>query len=194
MQGAGPRNDLNTGEGEGYEHMRGAHLACDSSRGHPASPMSEIRPTRPFGFHPLCLSIARPAALLFGRPRLISPVFYANSLVQLVCALAVARFRVSCAFRLDWLCGPPRSRKDRRDGKAVQELPRRGSDLPMLGMVRCICAVTAAALRPALPLPLTRIRRCFLHAHSRSHLALHDELVSKAFQGRHGRAYLFGHV
>lgn len=26
---------------------------------------------------------------------------------------------------------------------------------------------------------------------SRSHLALHDELVSKAFQGRHGRAYLF---
>jgi len=28
----------------------------------------------------------------------------------------------------------------------------------------------------------------------RSHLALHDELVSKAFQGRHGRAYLFGHV
>eukprot|EP01006_Ploeotia_vitrea_P035610 TRINITY_DN65905_c2_g1_i1.p1 TRINITY_DN65905_c2_g1~~TRINITY_DN65905_c2_g1_i1.p1 ORF type:complete len:163 (+),score=60.78 TRINITY_DN65905_c2_g1_i1:22-489(+) len=28
----------------------------------------------------------------------------------------------------------------------------------------------------------------------RSHLALHDELISKAFQGRHGRAYLFGCV
>jgi len=28
----------------------------------------------------------------------------------------------------------------------------------------------------------------------RSHLALHDELVSKAFHGRHGRAYLFGSV
>jgi len=28
----------------------------------------------------------------------------------------------------------------------------------------------------------------------RSHLALHDELVSKQFQGRHGRAYLFGNV
>jgi hypothetical protein len=35
---------------------------------------------------------------------------------------------------------------------------------------------------------------CVLRARSRSHLALHDELVSKAFQGRHGRAYLFGHV
>jgi len=28
----------------------------------------------------------------------------------------------------------------------------------------------------------------------RSHLALHDELVSKQFQGRHGRAFLFGNV
>jgi len=35
------------------------------------------------------------------------------------------------------------------------------------------------------------IYRC---AACRSHLALHDELVSKAFQGRHGRAYLFGNV
>jgi hypothetical protein len=29
---------------------------------------------------------------------------------------------------------------------------------------------------------------------SHVHLALHDELVSKAFQGRHGRAFLFGNV
>jgi len=28
----------------------------------------------------------------------------------------------------------------------------------------------------------------------RAHLALHDSLVSKQFQGRHGRAYLFSHV
>jgi len=35
------------------------------------------------------------------------------------------------------------------------------------------------------------IYRC---AQCRCHLALHDELVSKAFQGRHGRAYLFGNV
>jgi hypothetical protein len=35
------------------------------------------------------------------------------------------------------------------------------------------------------------IYRC---ASCRSHLALHDELVSKAFQGRHGRAFLFSHV
>lgn len=27
-----------------------------------------------------------------------------------------------------------------------------------------------------------------------SHLSLHDSLVSKAFQGRHGRAYLFSNV
>ena len=32
------------------------------------------------------------------------------------------------------------------------------------------------------------------HACSRSHLALHDELVSKSFQGRLGRAFLFGNV
>jgi len=35
------------------------------------------------------------------------------------------------------------------------------------------------------------IYRC---AGCRAHLALHDELVSKAFQGRHGRAFLFGRV
>lgn len=35
------------------------------------------------------------------------------------------------------------------------------------------------------------IYRC---AKCRCHLALHDELISKAFQGRHGRAYLFGNV
>jgi len=33
------------------------------------------------------------------------------------------------------------------------------------------------------------VYRC---ANCLSHLALHDELVSKAFQGRHGRAFLFG--
>jgi hypothetical protein len=31
-------------------------------------------------------------------------------------------------------------------------------------------------------------------ATSRSHLALHDELISKAFHGRSGRAYLFSKV
>jgi len=35
------------------------------------------------------------------------------------------------------------------------------------------------------------IYRC---SNCRAHLALHDELVSKAFQGRHGRAFLFSNV
>ncbi len=35
---------------------------------------------------------------------------------------------------------------------------------------------------------------CDVNRLSRCHLALADELVSKAFQGRHGRAFLFGNV
>jgi hypothetical protein len=41
----------------------------------------------------------------------------------------------------------------------------------------------------ALELTSARSRVC-----SKCHLALNDELVSKAFQGRHGRAFLFGNV
>lgn len=57
------------------------------------------------------------------------------------------------------------------------------------------CAVPCAHFR--LCPPCAPVCRSFLSARSvvsRSHLALHDELVSKAFQGRHGRAFLFGNV
>ncbi|KAI5595344.1 hypothetical protein BDE02_03G132300 [Populus trichocarpa] len=30
--------------------------------------------------------------------------------------------------------------------------------------------------------------------HCRNHVALHDDVISKAFQGRHGRAFLFSHA
>lgn len=30
--------------------------------------------------------------------------------------------------------------------------------------------------------------------HCRAHLASHDDIISKSFQGRHGRAYLFNNV
>ena len=30
--------------------------------------------------------------------------------------------------------------------------------------------------------------------HCRSHLASHDEVISKSFQGHHGRAYLFNNL
>jgi len=33
--------------------------------------------------------------------------------------------------------------------------------------------------------------RVYCCSNCKSHLALHDEIISKAFQGRHGRAYLF---
>lgn len=88
------------------------------------------------------------------------------------------------------------------DGQAVQVVPGRRHHLPLLSMVRHTalaplssspsfvsgCRLQAVPQSSALCLSL------FLLCLSRSHLALHDELVSKAFQGRHGRAFLFGNV
>ena len=36
--------------------------------------------------------------------------------------------------------------------------------------------------------------RIYSCCHCRAHLASHDEIISKSFQGRHGRAYLFNNV
>ncbi|KAL1915947.1 uncharacterized protein VTP21DRAFT_6335 [Calcarisporiella thermophila] len=36
--------------------------------------------------------------------------------------------------------------------------------------------------------------RIYTCAMCNTHLARHDEIISKAFNGRHGRAYLFNHV
>ena len=45
--------------------------------------------------------------------------------------------------------------------------------------------------RDYLPTSAYRIYSC---AHCRAHLANHDDLISKSFQGSHGRAYLFNDV
>ncbi|KAH0621125.1 hypothetical protein JD844_022164 [Phrynosoma platyrhinos] len=41
---------------------------------------------------------------------------------------------------------------------------------------------------------LPRCHRTYSCVHCRAHLAKHDELISKSFQGSHGRAYLFNSV
>uniref|UniRef100_A0A7M4ENY7 Yippee like 4 n=1 Tax=Crocodylus porosus TaxID=8502 RepID=A0A7M4ENY7_CROPO len=41
---------------------------------------------------------------------------------------------------------------------------------------------------------LPRCHRTYSCIHCRAHLAKHDELISKSFQGSHGRAYLFNSV
>ncbi|NXV60405.1 YPEL4 protein, partial [Molothrus ater] len=56
-------------------------------------------------------------------------------------------------------------------------------------------------LPPAARLPprtfrsyLPRSHRTYSCVHCRAHLARHEELISKSFQGSHGRAYLFNSV
>ncbi|XP_053837189.1 protein yippee-like 4 isoform X1 [Vidua macroura] len=75
------------------------------------------------------------------------------------------------------------------------------------------CAVPPGALPPAMPPParrrlppaarlpprtfrsyLPRSHRTYSCVHCRAHLARHEELISKSFQGSHGRAYLFNSV
>ncbi|KFO78512.1 Protein yippee-like 4, partial [Cuculus canorus] len=41
---------------------------------------------------------------------------------------------------------------------------------------------------------LPRSHRTYSCVHCRAHLAQHEELISKSFQGSHGRAYLFNSV
>lgn len=72
-----------------------------------------------------------------------------------------------------------------RDGQFIGFILRR-SALQM----RMACCTVSVQLTHSLVV----LFGCVATACSRSHLALHDELVSKAFQGRHGRAYLFGNV
>ncbi|EEF43424.1 protein yippee-like At4g27745 [Ricinus communis] len=36
--------------------------------------------------------------------------------------------------------------------------------------------------------------RLYSCCNCRNHVALHDDVISKAFQGRHGRAFLFSHA
>ncbi len=52
-------------------------------------------------------------------------------------------------------------------------------------------AKTVKTFRAYLPLSCHRKYSC---VHCRAHLANHDELISKSFQGSHGRAYLFNSV
>ncbi|XP_039409173.1 protein yippee-like 4 isoform X1 [Corvus cornix cornix] len=78
--------------------------------------------------------------------------------------------------------------------------------LPLRAAVRG-CAVPPGALPPAMPPPalrrlpprtfrsyLPRSHRTYSCVHCRAHLARHEELISKSFQGSHGRAYLFNSV
>ncbi|XP_033371174.1 protein yippee-like 4 isoform X1 [Parus major] len=60
---------------------------------------------------------------------------------------------------------------------------------------------TRRHLPPAARLPprtfrsyLPRSHRTYSCVHCRAHLARHEELISKSFQGSHGRAYLFNSV
>ncbi|NXX40598.1 YPEL4 protein, partial [Tricholaema leucomelas] len=62
-------------------------------------------------------------------------------------------------------------------------------------------ALPAAAPPPRRHLPprtfrsyLPRSHRTYSCVHCRAHLARHEELISKSFQGSHGRAYLFNSV
>ncbi|XP_052798619.1 protein yippee-like 2 [Mya arenaria] len=43
-------------------------------------------------------------------------------------------------------------------------------------------------------LPTNKCHRLYSCVHCRAHLANHDELISKSFQGSQGRAYLFNSV
>lgn len=51
--------------------------------------------------------------------------------------------------------------------------------------------VTMKTFQEYLPANCHRTYSC---VHCRAHLASHDELISKSFQGSHGRAYLFNSV
>ncbi|CAM9497466.1 unnamed protein product [Bubo scandiacus] len=63
------------------------------------------------------------------------------------------------------------------------------------------CPPPRRRLPPAARLPprtfhsyLPRSHRTYSCVHCRAHLARHEELISKSFQGSHGRAYLFNSV
>ncbi|XP_031967849.1 protein yippee-like 4 [Corvus moneduloides] len=92
---------------------------------------------------------------------------------------------------------------------------RPGGTAALGALLRCFpcerlcggCAVPPGALPPAMPPParrrlpprtfrsyLPRSHRTYSCVHCRAHLARHEELISKSFQGSHGRAYLFNSV
>ncbi|XP_029895268.1 protein yippee-like 4 [Aquila chrysaetos chrysaetos] len=69
------------------------------------------------------------------------------------------------------------------------------------GPCRPPCPPPRRCLPPASHLPprtfhsyLPRSHRTYSCVHCRAHLARHEELISKSFQGSHGRAYLFNSV
>ncbi|XP_050831210.1 protein yippee-like 4 isoform X2 [Serinus canaria] len=98
---------------------------------------------------------------------------------------------------------------------------RPGGTAALGALLRCFpcerlcggCGVPPGALPPAMPPPgrrrlppaarlpprtfrsyLPRSHRTYSCVHCRAHLARHEELISKSFQGSHGRAYLFNSV
>ncbi|XP_064369517.1 protein yippee-like 4 [Dromaius novaehollandiae] len=109
---------------------------------------------------------------------------------------------------------PPRARPRRDDG-----CERPAALLPLRAPVRGVRGAAPPAAAAALPPPpaaaaarrrrapparrlpprtfrsyLPRAQRTYSCVHCRAHLARHEELISKSFQGSHGRAYLFNSV
>ncbi|XP_039562542.1 protein yippee-like 4 [Passer montanus] len=89
---------------------------------------------------------------------------------------------------------PSPSGRDGGSGRAAALLPlraavrglRRGRRLPAAAGAR----LPPRTFRSYLP----RSHRTYSCVHCRAHLARHEELISKSFQGSHGRAYLFNSV
>ncbi|XP_040464821.1 protein yippee-like 4 [Falco naumanni] len=108
---------------------------------------------------------------------------------------------------------PPRPCRGRNDGsrRSAALLPLRAALRGVHGAPRPPRAPPGALpparpparrrLPPAAHLPprtfhsyLPRSQRTYSCVHCRAHLARHEELISKSFQGSHGRAYLFNSV
>ncbi|XP_064278763.1 protein yippee-like 4 [Passer domesticus] len=100
--------------------------------------------------------------------------------------------------------------------RAGRRLWRAAALLPLRAAVRGLRRAPPGRCPPAMPPPgprrlpaaaagarlpprtfrsyLPRSHRTYSCVHCRAHLARHEELISKSFQGSHGRAYLFNSV
>ncbi|XP_050192257.1 protein yippee-like 4 isoform X2 [Myiozetetes cayanensis] len=99
---------------------------------------------------------------------------------------------------------PSAAGRDGGSGRAAALLPLRAAVQGLRGAPgRCPrpCSPALPPPAPAARLPprtfrsyLPRSHRTYSCVHCRAHLARHEELISKSFQGSHGRAYLFNSV
>ncbi|XP_016154363.1 PREDICTED: protein yippee-like 4 [Ficedula albicollis] len=104
-------------------------------------------------------------------------------------------------------CPPPAAAatevmSEKRAGRAAPpSVPSCPPSAPVIAIPLSSFTVTPPRLPPAARLPprtfrsyLPRSHRTYSCVHCRAHLARHEELISKSFQGSHGRAYLFNSV